>query len=37
MALIDHAPNKGLWFDPISDLVVSIVLRAGRNCARSGR
>ncbi len=29
MALIDHAPNKGLWFDPISDLVISIVLRAG--------
>lgn len=29
MALIDHAPNEGLWFDPISDLVISIVLRAG--------
>lgn len=31
MALIDHAPNKGLWFDPISDLVISIVLRAGHS------
>lgn len=31
MALIDHAPNKGIWFDPIDDLIVSIVIRSNRS------
>lgn len=28
LALVDHAPNSGYWFDPISDFVVSVVLRS---------
>lgn len=31
LALIEHAPNAGLWFDPIDDMVVSVVLRAGHS------
>lgn len=31
MALIDHAPNAGNWFDPIDEIVVSIVLQAQRS------
>lgn len=31
MALIDHAPNPGNWFDPIEEVVVSIVLQAERS------
>ncbi len=30
VALVEHAPNAGIWFDPIDDLVVSVVVRAGR-------
>lgn len=28
IASIEHAPNRGVWFDPIDDLVISIVLRS---------
>lgn len=31
LTLVDHAPNAGVWFDPIDDLVVSIVLRSNRS------
>jgi len=28
IALIDYAPNRGLWFDPIDELVISVVIRS---------
>lgn len=31
MALVDHAPNPGNWFDPIEEVVVSVVLHAERS------
>lgn len=35
IARIEHAPNDGIWFDPIDDLVISIVLRS--DCSRVTR
>lgn len=31
VALVEHAPNAGIWFDPIGDVVVSVVVRASRS------
>mgnify|MGYP001275770232 CR=1 FL=1 len=31
VALVAHAPNEGLWFDPIDDVVISVVVHAGRS------
>lgn len=31
MALVEHAPNAGIWFDPIDDVVISVVVRAGHS------
>lgn len=28
MVLVEHAPNAGAWFEPIEDLVLSIVMRS---------
>lgn len=28
IASIQHAPNDGIWFDPIDDIVISVVLRS---------
>lgn len=33
MALVSHAPNTGGWFDPVEDLVVSVVVRSDRSRA----
>lgn len=31
LANIEHAPNDGIWFDPIDDLVISVVLHSDRS------
>jgi len=31
LALVDHAPSKGIWFDPVDDLIISVVIAAKRS------
>ena len=31
LALVDHAPSRGIWFDPVDDLIISIVIAAKRS------